>query len=169
MHRDGILLLDPSATNAIVRPDGELVLIDAGATRTMTSAERAMARRLHLARTENDVREALGGETSIESIARAVWQYTLPFWEPRRTFPLANEAVRLLLSATPLSFQLPPGVASIARAVFGMVRTLQQLGFNAMDTRPFMLEIRALYSQPQSHSSSPSCSVTMTSSSSAGR
>ena len=169
MHRAGVLLLDPSPSNALLRLDGTLVLIDAGAARAMTPAERAIARRLHLADTEGEVRAALGGDAVDGTVARMVWRYTEPFWCSRKEFPPVDDAVALVASVRGLSSELPPSAAGIARAVFGMVRAVQQLGFNAMDTRPFMLEIRALYSQPQSHSSSPSCSVTMTSSSSAGR
>lgn len=153
MHRVGVLLLDPSPSNVLLCPDGTLVLIDAGAARVMTPAERAIARQLHLADTLVQVRAALGGDAVDGTVALLVWRYTEPFWCSRKEFPPVAEAVALMASVRGLSSELPPAVAGIARAVFGIVRTVQQLGYNTIDTRGFMWKLRRIYSEEDSEES----------------
>ena len=147
MHTDGIIMLDASPQNVIVEPGtGALTLIDAGATRAMSNAERCAARALHLSRGRPEqLRAALGGPGVSDEVVAAVGEFSKPFWDPAVAFPDFGRALWLVASPARVAEALSPGAAPVARAMVVIGRTISQLGFSRIDVASAMRDIESAY------------------------
>ena len=145
MHVDGIVLMDASASNAIVSDDGtRLTLIDAGASRVMTAGERSAARVLHCSEGNVEhLHRALGNVT--RDVADAVAQFSRPFWDSSASFPDFRDAIERIGTLALLTQRVDPNVAPIARAVVVMARTVVQLGYTRIDVASDMVAIKDRY------------------------
>lgn len=154
LHVDGIVLMDASASNAVVSDDGKrLTLIDAGASRAMTTGERDAARVLHCSEGNVDLlRHALGDVT--RDVANTVAQFSRPFWDPTVSFPNFREAIERIGTLSLLIQDVDPNVAPIARAVMVMARTIVQLGYTRIDVASDMVEIKHRYVSNCNHGQS---------------
>jgi hypothetical protein len=144
LHLDGIVLLDPRRQNVIVEDDtGEIVIIDAGATRRMTHAEYAHNTRLHMCGLDKkQLRSRLGGADVSPELVDTLMGFCTPFWDREAEFPDVSIIRDFIKTPSLLSEKLDPSVAAITRSMLTLCHTIAQLGCRKIDVQDLMYEIR---------------------------